>query len=429
MGMMLAAPGRGLRTHSHRRPHFIFYRLYAACLMGANAVILMPPRNFGASGTNTWFTVSWLLLAAMVLMLTLVNIRRNATSLIIAMCFSLYVLSSALWSPASTETLTYGALLAANIFAAHLMASDLELSEIVAVIGSTALILCVIGLIAYHLGVTQAFYFDPHGRPNIFGGQPYRGLFVHKITAGLYASLGTVWAMSYLRGIRRIVALGVFAYCVALTSSSTGVILLSGAVMLTIAILYVASRRVSRPSFFLLATTTSVVALSGIAAYWSDLLGALGRDETLTGRTTLWSLGIDTWSARPIFGWGFAGYFNSPNALALRQQAAEFQNYDIPHFHQSYIQTAVDLGLTGVITLVFLVAFVLWRSYARIVIDGERAGVATFAMTGVLVVASMVMYTFVTYNSMATFALLVFFFALRQRPVARQDGATPLRQP
>ena len=111
---------------------------------------------------------------------------------------------------------------------------------------------------------------------------------------------------------------------------------------------------------------------------------------TLTGRTDLWLFGIDTFAKRPVYGWGFNAYFDSPESLWLRVRVPAFQNYEVPHFHQSYIQTAVDLGLPAVLRVVGLLGYVLLRSYRLAIQTKSFAAGMIFAATLVMVVASMV---------------------------------------
>ena len=376
------------------RSRAVFYYVYLACLFGANAVALMSARNFGQSGSNTLFTASWIGLGGFSILFLLGTIRRSPRTLIFSLVVGLYVVGSTMWSVAPSSSLIYGSLLAINILTAHLMAADLGVDKAMRMVGQTILALCIGGIVAYAAGFAQVYYFDIHGRPNILGGQPFRGFFVHKITAGLYASLGAVGAVFMLRGWRRLASLAVFALTVALTSSATGIALL------------------------LIAVGFSTVTYAALKR------GML----TLTGRTDLWLFGIDTFAKRPVYGWGFNAYFDSPESLWLRVRVPAFQNYEVPHFHQSYIQTAVDLGLPAVLRVVGLLGYVLLRSYRLAIQTKSFAAGMIFAATLVMVVASMVMHVFLTYNHFVTFAL--FFFAyLVSGANSRSPGDSIARRP
>ena len=406
---MIRRSARELDPNPGSRSRAAFYYVYLACLLGANAVALMPARNFGQSGSNTLFTASWIGLGGLSVLFLLGTIRRSPKTLVFSLAVGLYIVGSTIWSVAPSKSLIYGALLAVNILTAHLMAADLGVAKAMRIVGRTILALCIAGIVAYVAGFAQVYYFDIHGRPNILGGQPFRGFFVHKITAGLYASIGAVWAVFLLRGWRRSASLAVFALTVALTSSATGIALLFIAIGISLVTYGALKRGMSRSTFFATLTVAMSAAVVLLTVNWTGLLGALGRDATLTGRTDLWLFGIQTFAKRPVYGWGFSAYFDSPESLWLRVQVPAFQNYDVPHFHQSYIQTAVDLGLPGVLLVLGLLGYILTRSYRLAIRTNSYAGGMIFAATLVMVVASMVMHVFLTYNHFVSFAL--FFFA------------------
>lgn len=64
------------------------------------------------------------------------------------------------------------------------------------------------------------------------------------------------------------------------------------------------------------------------------------------------------------------------------------------------------------ILVVGLLALILARSYRLAVTSGSRAGGVVFSITLVVVVASMVMHLFLTYNHFVTFVLFLFAYLL-----------------
>jgi O-antigen ligase len=72
----------------------------------------------------------------------------------------------------------------------------------------------------------------------------------------------------------------------------------------------------------------------------------VGRDVTLTGRTTLWAYGIKAFAQKPIMGWGF-----DANATILSTNIMKFGQ-----FHNGYINLAVAGGISG---LFFLFMFIV----------------------------------------------------------------------
>jgi exopolysaccharide production protein ExoQ len=80
-------------------------------------------------------------------------------------------------------------------------------------------------------------------------------------------------------------------------------------------------------------TSTPFLGGSNVATFTSSL----GRDETLTGRTEVWAALVPVVKRQPLFGAGFASFWTT--------QRREF--YDIPHAHNGYLDTLLELGSVG----------------------------------------------------------------------------------
>jgi O-antigen ligase len=77
----------------------------------------------------------------------------------------------------------------------------------------------------------------------------------------------------------------------------------------------------------------------------ASLLGALGRDETLTGRADLWTFGWEAFIAHPALGLGYKAYWASDatSAAYLRY----FVQQELWFFHNNWLEVAVGTGLVG----------------------------------------------------------------------------------
>lgn len=301
-----------------------------------------------------------------------------------------------------------------NVIVAHLIASELSLARIVVMLSRILVALTVVGLAAYFLRFGQMYYFDVHQRPNILGSQPFRGFTAHKILTGLYATIGALTVLATMRGWARLVCMAAFGLAVALTGSMIGIVLFSACIPLYFIVYRSLVKRV-RPTGLLLAAG-SVVALTVpiTVANWDRLLQLLSRDSTLTGRTTLWDLGINVWERRPILGWGFSAYLESSYSTITNRLFNRYGEWDIPHFHQSYIQTAVDLGLVGLVALLAILVSILVMSYRYAISFSPSVGAFTFVSTLIMSIAGAVMFIFFNYNHFGTFLLMLMFFALRR---------------
>jgi O-antigen ligase len=99
------------------------------------------------------------------------------------------------------------------------------------------------------------------------------------------------------------------------------------------------------------------------------VLRALGKDETLTGRTLLWDIAINAYESRPWSGFGFKAWW------AVEETGAPFVKYIIGSeagsFHNTFLEVAVAFGHAGLLLLVLglLASFIVaLRAYS---VDGR----------------------------------------------------------
>ena len=79
-----------------------------------------------------------------------------------------------------------------------------------------------------------------------------------------------------------------------------------------------------------------------------DVLQALGKDGTLSGRTAIWSAGRVVQEQHPIFGTGLSGFWQPDNGAAQSINYYDFKPYGtILTFHNSYMEVRVHLGYIG----------------------------------------------------------------------------------
>jgi O-antigen ligase len=96
-----------------------------------------------------------------------------------------------------------------------------------------------------------------------------------------------------------------------------------------------------------LVPTTVIVALNP-----DLLLGIIGKDPTLTGRTDVWSYVLDDIQKRPILGWGFCAFWSSNNPAALEIWTA--LRWVVPHAHNALLEMLLEVGIVGAAFFLFL---------------------------------------------------------------------------
>ncbi|MFS0868190.1 O-antigen ligase family protein [Microbacterium sp. 179-B 1A2 NHS] len=381
--------------------------------------------NGAASGSSTPFIVSWLALQALGLMTFALRFSANYRNAMITMAFCAYLVASIVWSVNPDSSMTYVPMIVGNVIAAYLISTDLGFDQILRLCVRVIIFMAALSLALYVAGASQVIYFDAHDRINFLGTIPMRGLFPHKILAGLYMALGLIIALGAYR--KRALAFIIPLLCagILLTGSASALVVLFAG--LTIYWITSMARRqdISPASFIRRIILASLVAIAGLIALWNPILEALGRDGTLTGRTVLWEWGIRAFLERPIFGWGFNAYLTSEHANAIYWAVPSFRNWEIPHFHQSFIQTGVDLGALGLLALLLVLVSVFRRSLIAALRESNRMALPGFVALCMLILAGMGMFLFINYNHFGTFFILAAFFAYRAhwpRPLPNNFG-------
>ena len=76
---------------------------------------------------------------------------------------------------------------------------------------------------------------------------------------------------------------------------------------------------------------------------------SIGRDSTLTGRTSIWATGLEIVAANPVFGAGF-------------HEAVVHKGVAVRHFHNGYLDLAVRGGVIGLFLLLIVSMFAITRT-------------------------------------------------------------------
>lgn len=156
------------------------------------------------------------------------------------------------------------------------------------------------------------------------------------------------------------------------------------------------------PLMIILFLVTGSIAVF-VIGNWENILLALGRDATLSGRTGLWELALEKISERPWLGYGYQGFWQDGGGAEVLWKA---EGYKPPHAHNGFINITLDLGLVGL----FLFLLTIAVNYLR-AIGWLRLGKTTIELWPIFYVTFFFMYnhsenTIIAHNSIF-WALLV----------------------
>ncbi len=263
------------------------------------------------------------------------------------MSWPLLACVSSLWSTSPTVSLYHGIQLLMTIMLGLLWCTYASLERILPVIFTALLATAIMSI--------GAVFLIP-GKTIGSGGE-WLGVFPHKNVLGHMMTLLIITSVCLLlQGWRPFVSAGGVVFGIALLIlSSSGTALaaaLIALVPLPLAVTYrwgwfplmiAVGLMLIIPSLVLFTLEVNHVDLV------DTVLTGMNKDATLTGRTILWDYGIEAYNSRPWLGFGYKGYWESPNTGAAYLRFVIGQ--DLWFFHNNFVDTAVAFGTIGPIVL------------------------------------------------------------------------------
>lgn len=144
-------------------------------------------------------------------------------------------------------------------------------------------------------------------------------------------------------------------YLLHLSDSQTSILcMIVGAIILLSSRIPVLRKKIGALGGFSLAAALGFYFLDWMFGVKAALLGAMGRDETLTGRTDVWRelLALQT---DPVFGTGFLSFWSDQ---AYQSKLPNWVGFSA---HNGYLETYIDGGFVGIFFLVVLLLVSGWR--------------------------------------------------------------------
>jgi exopolysaccharide production protein ExoQ len=263
----------------------------------------------------------------------------------------------------------------------------------------------------------------------IDGTTNFVGAFGSKNQVGFFASLGIFFCLAFLVFYRRnwmsfvwtapIMLLSV--YMLAIAHSATSVASLPA--VIGIVALLTMSKILSRAYRRVMFVVGAVALVGGVVAALNlgllDLvLGIFGKDSTLTGRTYLWEQGWLAAQQHPVLGYGYAAYwiqgFADPERLWAEFYISTRTGF---HFHNTYIETLVELGFIGMTILAFIILRSFWGHVSKVVFGEWSADSVVLAgAVGLMLIRSF--FEVEILGPYFTASFIVYYGLFKLRPVA-----------
>ncbi len=182
----------------------------------------------------------------------------------------------------------------------------------------------------------------------------WNGVFGQKNEFARFVVLASLLLLMRTRRVAIIaITIGASVGLIVLCHSKTALVVFAAMLLL----LWVFSRLRRRGPRALIAGIAGVLFVSAILSVVVDLdsmVGLLGRDATLTGRTNIWAMALDSIGDKPLLGYGYSAFWNvAPEA----DRISTVLHWKVPHAHNGFIDLTLQMGLVGLV--LFLVVYVV----------------------------------------------------------------------
>ena len=147
-------------------------------------------------------------------------------------------------------------------------------------------------------------------------------------------------------------------------------------------------------TLFLLIGSSIIIIIKNAAA----LLAIVGKDLTLSGRTTLWTWLIEQIKLRPLFGYGYMGFWNNLEARSILHKYSNTP-YIPPHSHNGYLDLVLNFGCVGMVVFIITLVLLIRRSYLLMRWDKAKERLWPILFLSFLLFYNFTEPTFIEHNS------------------------------
>lgn len=254
-----------------------------------------------------------------------------------------FATASFLWSDDPAKTIYAAVTFVAVYLLAVYLTLRYELTEVLQLAGWA--------LLAGTFGNFALIFGRPaYGRQRIGADVLWDGLFTHKNHLGLSsaaAMLLLVVLAGAKRGHRFLWYGAAAANAVLVVGSGSRTMMGAGVGALVLLAAYHAfrARGTLRGGVILSLGTMTAFLMAWASANIDNLTEQVGKNATLTGRTTIWADVLDVIEKRPIAGWGLAAAFNGYGSPVHELWIKN--DWEPDHAHNAVLQNLADLGAIG----------------------------------------------------------------------------------
>jgi exopolysaccharide production protein ExoQ len=210
----------------------------------------------------------------------------------------------------------------------------------------------------------------------------WKGVYGHKAILGRIAAVAVTVAVYvrprflWERAIRWS-TIAIFLFLAVQSQSRASWLLMGGGVAFMLLLAVMRNKSFSAGIKMTIATGLGLAVLVIATTMFSQILGAFGRDDTFSGRTSLWEGAVATAEAHhPILGAGYRAFWTATGSEGVRNYIQHWAKLP-SHGHNGYLDIWLELGYAGLALFAVFALVTIWRLTSRLLREpGEPAWAA-----------------------------------------------------
>jgi exopolysaccharide production protein ExoQ len=278
-----------------------------------------------------------------------VDIAKNNKVFVLLFTFAV---ASAIWSQFPRESLMRGTYVTMDVLFAFYLAARFNPDR-------QMQLFLTLGWIVTLASIAAALFFPQYGmdheHANALGA--WIGIFNHKnwcsimVTFLLCGAFYIRPSSSFLRSAR-IAYIILSLLLIVMSQSRTGWVV-AACLLLYVAVTKYLKRYKARDRLFIsiLFGGMAVIVTALFVEYYTAITLLIGKDPTLTGRTTIWTLVLNSIMKHPLLGYGFQAYWHGLQGESGNISLAD--HWIVPAAHNGFLDLWLGLGAIGVGIVVY----------------------------------------------------------------------------
>lgn len=213
----------------------------------------------------------------------------------------------------------------------------------------------------------------------------WKGVYGHKailgriaaiaVTVSVYVKAKHVWERPM-----RWATIAIFLFLAIRSQSRASWMMMMGGFGFMFLIAMLRNRRLSSGLKLTITIVMGLVVLVAAAMMFEQILAAFGRDDTFSGRTTLWNGAIAVAKAsHPVLGAGYRAFWTATGAAGVRDYIQGWAR--LPgHGHNGYLDVWLELGWAGVALFAVFLLVMMVRLARRVLQAPDEPAWAAFSI-------------------------------------------------